>query len=356
MKKYFLIILSLMISISGVFMSACSPTEGNIFKKNNPEENSRQIYAMDTYMDLKVYGENGAEALDEASRVIYSLDNSLSATNSSSDIYRLNSRSTDTVSGDVLNIIEESIRMSRITEGYFDITVYPLVRAWGFTTSDYHVPDDSQIQELLTHTGIDMISLSGDGNSGTITFADDEVELDMGAIAKGYASDMVYGIFKKYNISSAIAALGGNVCAFGARPDGSDWLVAIQDPFDQSSYSGTIAVQDRFLVTSGGYQRFFEQDGKTYHHIINPFTGMPAESGLASVTIVSQNGTQADALSTALYIMGLDKSIDFWRACEFKDSLESFDAIFITDDGDIYVTENIADRFTCEGGFHTVEK
>ena len=168
--------------------------------------------------------------------------------------------------------------------------------------------------------------------------------IDAGAIAKGYASDAVADIFRSYGITSGLISLGGNVCAFGSKTDGSDWNIAIQDPSspsDPNAYAGIIRCSDAFLITSGSYQRYFTENGKRYCHIIDPSTGYPADNGLSSVTVVSSSGTEGDALSTALYVMGLERASEFWRNCTDL----SFEAVFITQEGKIYVTEGIADDF-----------
>ncbi len=189
-----------------------------------------------------------------------------------------------------------------------------------------------------------MEGISFDTSSGKVTFADEQMMIDAGAIAKGYASDAVADIFHSYGITSGLISLGGNVCAFGSKTDGSDWNIAIQDPSspsDPNAYAGIIRCSDAFLITSGSYQRYFTENGKRYCHIIDPSTGYPADNGLSSVTVVSSSGTEGDALSTALYVMGLERASEFWRNCTDL----SFEAVFITQEGKIYVTEGIADDF-----------
>ena len=166
---------------------------------------------------------------------------------------------------------------------------------------------------------------------------------------KGYASDRLRTIMQENGISSALASLGGNVVAYGAKPDGSGWNIAVQDPDDLSGYIGVLSVTDKMVVTSGAYQRYFISDGVTYHHIIDPLTGFPANNGLKSVTIVSDSGVEADGLSTALFVMGKDAAIDFWQAHD-----ELFDAVLVGSDNTVYVTVNIKDTFTCETDFEVL--
>ena len=158
-------------------------------------------------------------------------------------------------------------------------------------------------------------------------------------------------IYKENNISSVLVNLGVNVQALWTKPDGSTWRVAVQSPDDTEDYLGILSVEDKAVITSGGYERYFEQDGKTYHHIIDPKTGYPAENGLTSVTVVSEDGTLADGLSTSLFIMGKEEAIEFWRAHS-----DEFDIIMLTDEGKLYVTEGIQDDFSTEMEMEIIEK
>ena len=174
--------------------------------------------------------------------------------------------------------------------------------------------------------------------------------IDLGGIAKGYAADKIVKVLREHEVPRANINLGGNVLAYGDRPDGTPWRVGIQDPArvgEQNAFAGVLALTDSFAVTSGGYQRYFEQDGKTYHHIIDPATGYPADSGLTSVTVAAglgegDSGTMCDAYSTALFIMGEKKALDFWRTWEGT----PFELVLVTEDGRVVVTEGLADRFT----------
>ena len=180
-------------------------------------------------------------------------------------------------------------------------------------------------------------------------------------MAKGYAADKIVKVLQEHEVPRANINLGGNVLAYGDRPDGTPWRVGIQDPArvdEQNAFAGVLALTDSFAVTSGGYQRNFEQDGKTYHHIIDPATGYPADSGLTSVTVVAPalegflNGTMCDAYSTALFVMGEEQALDFWR----DRSAGVFELVLVTEDGRVVVTEGLADRFTLdESSGYTLE-
>ena len=164
------------------------------------------------------------------------------------------------------------------------------------------------------------------------------MSIDLGGIAKGYTGDCVMEAMTEYGVESALINLGGNVQTLGTKPDGSMWKIAIQDP-ESDGTIGTLSVSDAAVITSGGYQRYFEENGTKYHHIINPKTGYPADSGLLSVTIVSDKGITGDGLSTALFVMGTSDAIAFWQ--EYGD----FEAVLITKD-DIYITSGLENAFT----------
>ena len=179
--------------------------------------------------------------------------------------------------------------------------------------------------------------------TGAVSFSVSGMELDLGGIAKGYTSSAMMDCFRSNGVTSGMVSLGGNVQTIGAKPDGSLWKVAIQNPTaeEDADFLGILETKDCAVITSGGYERYFEENGVRYHHIMDPATGKPAESDLTSVTIVSENGTLADGLSTALFVMGLDKAIAYWQA-----HASEFDAVLCTEDETLYVTEGIQDAFS----------
>ncbi len=312
-------------------------------------EASRDVFAMDTYMTVTAYGNNASDAVDAAAAEIERLDAALSTGDEDSEIAKINKNSGGELGDDAGYLVERSLELYNETDGAFDIAIYPVMEAWGFTTQDYRVPDNEELKEKLTLT--DASKINYDSESKSISFDMDGMEIDLGGIAKGYTSSRIMDIFKDYGVDSGIVSLGGNVQAYGTKTDGSNWRVAIQDPNDTENYIGILSIADKAVITSGGYERYFEEDGKTYHHIIDPFTGYPAENGLISVTIVSNDGTLADGLSTSLFIMGKDKAVEFW-----KSHSDEFDAVLETDDGTLYVTEGISDSFTSDGTFEIISK
>jgi thiamine biosynthesis lipoprotein len=267
----------------------------------------------------------------------------LSVGNADSEISIINANGSGTVSGDTLEMIKQAIEIENTTNGAFDITVYPLMELWGFTTGDFKVPTKDQLQSALELVGGSRIIL--DEQNGTITL-DDGQGIDLGGIAKGFTSNRLMEIFAEYDLVSGMVSLGGNVECYGTKPDGSLWKCGIINPLepdDITSLLGVVSIANKAVITSGAYERYFEDEdtGETYHHILNPQTGYPANNGLISVSVVSGNGMLADALSTACYVMGLEESIQYWQ--QYGDD---FDLILMTEDKEVYVTEPLSDSFS----------
>ena len=284
-------------------------------------------FAMDTVMTAAVYG--SADALDAVEAETYRLDALLAAQKDDSEIAAVNDGA-EVVSEETAALLRRALDIAAETGGAYDPTVYPLMRAWGFTDGNYRVPADAELDALLQTTGWTEVSVDGTTASLPEGFA-----LDLGGIGKGYAAGRCKEILKAHGVTSALLSLGGNVSALGSKPDGTAWTVAIEDP-DGGDYLGTVQIADQCVVTSGGYQRYFEQDGVRYWHILDPETGKPARSGMKSVTIVSADDTLADALSTALFVMGPEQAADFWRVHRAE-----FGAVWLTDDGRLFVTEGL---------------
>ena len=291
-------------------------------------------------MSLTAYGERGEEAVEAAVQEVERLDALLSTGIAESEVSRINASGEGDLSEDTKKILSEGLTIWKQTGGLFDVTIYPLMQLWGFPTGNYHVPTKEELKQTMSLVDSSKVIL--DGNHVTLG---EKQKMDLGGIAKGYTSNRIMEIFQEYGVTSAMVSLGGNVQTLGKKPDGTDWQVGIQNPDNvQGDLLGAVAVQDQAVITSGGYERYFEENGQTYIHILDPRTGCPAESGLASVTIVSSNGMLADALSTSLYIMGPDEAEAYWRIYA-----DEFDMIVMTDEGTVYVTEGILDRFRTKG-------
>ncbi len=298
-----------------VFLTSCS----------GKEYTESDFFAMDTYMTVSVAGTEDDAAAAEAE--IHRLDLLLT---------RENINLSD---AELQELVRFSFRVSELTGGAFDITVGPLCDIWGFQGKNYRVPSAEEIAAALALTGYEKISVT----DSAVTLPSG-MSLDFGAIGKGYAGDKVSELLKSRNVTSAIISLGGNVHATGARSDSSDWRVGIRDPFTGADYLGYVDVTDKAVVTSGGYERYFESGGKKYVHIIDPDTGAPSESDIASVTVISQSGALADALSTALYVMGSEGAERFCKETGCKAEGFEFAAVIVKDNGDIKTVGDI--KFT----------
>lgn len=333
LRKY---ILTVMIGITAMtVLSSCANKENTV--KGQPDQSTQEIFAMDTYMSLTAYGSNSEEAVNKAVQEINRLDAMFSVGNADSDVTKLNENGSGEVSEETAFIMNRAMQVSEKTNGAFDITIYPLMELWGFTTKNYRVPESSEIAEALK--GVSYTNVSVNGQQVALTGGS---SIDLGGIAKGYTSSRVIQIMKDCGIEHAIVNLGGNVQVLGTKTDGSDWRVAIQNPASENSYLGILSTTDKAVITSGGYERYFEQDGQVYHHIIDTQTGYPSDSDLTSVTIVYSDGTTADALSTALFAMGLDGAKELYRSGDID-----FDMILF-DGSTVYVSEGIASGFSTD--------
>lgn len=313
---------------------------------------SRDIFAMDTYMTITGYGDRADEAVDASLEEIRRLDALLSVGNPDSEVSVINKTGTGPVSEETAKMVEEALEIGDRTEGKFDITIYPLMEEWGFTSDQFRVPEKGRLEQLLDR--VDYRELRFDSNAHTVTLGEGQ-GMDLGGIAKGFTSDRVMEIFREYGLVSGVVSLGGNVACFQSKTDGSQWRCGIRDPNtpDEATLMGIVSVTDRSVITSGAYERNFTdpETGKLYHHILDPATGYSAESGLISVSIISKNGMLADGLSTSMYILGLEGATEYW-----KQYGEDFDMVLMTKENQIYITEGIKDQFKSEYPVHVIEK
>ena len=301
---------------------------------------SVDLFAMDTYMNLKAYGRNAEAAAAESEARILELEQTFSVTNDASDIRRINQAkgAAVPVSADTVSVLRTARQMHTESGGAFCISLYPVLRAWGFTTGEYRIPADTEISSLLQYADDTRISVNGQ----TVQ-CPAETEIDLGAVAKGYTGDAVMEIMRKHHISSAIINLGGNVQTLGSKPDGSAWTVGITDPYAPDSLIGTVSVTDKAVITSGNYERYFTgDDGQKYWHILDPETGCPADNGLVSVTVIGDCGAECDALSTALFVEGMEQAVQHWQ----KNG--DFEMILVTSDGNLLMTEGIASDYNAK--------
>lgn len=303
--------------------------------------------SMSTFMTLKTYGKNSVKANLAVKKRIEELENCFSTTKPESDVYKINH--TDSVfeipHEETAELALYALEMAEKTGGALNPAIYPVVKAWGFTTGEYRIPPENQILALLPLTDFRKIKVE-ERNSPDLQkkFAISKpagAMIDFGAVAKGFASDEAVKILKSYGIESAVLDLGGNIVAFGAKPDGTEWNVGIKNPWDAGTPVAGLKIKNQCVVTSGGYERFFTGgDGKKYIHIFDGKTGRPVENDLESVTVVSESGVYADALSTALFVMGTEKAADYWR------SHQDFDMILISKDRKIFYTDSLAGKIS----------
>ena len=305
---------------------------------------TKQIFAMDTYMELTAYGDHAEAALSDVINTINESAVALDPEVEKSAVYALNHAEGTPVTVDPLiaDMLSTAQTVYTQTGGALDLTVYPIVKAWGFIDSGHTVPTAEELDALTSVPCFDAVSL----DIHTVTMPAG-TEISFGAVAKGALAERSKEIVKEYGVKSAFLSLGGNVQTIGLKPDGSKWRVGVQDPNNLTGYLGIVSMGEQAVVTSGSYQRYFEADGKTYHHIIDPATAAPAESGLVSVTILCDSGTMADCLSTAMFILGEEDAL------EYRSTYGGFDMILVTEDNRVIVAgdvefEESADGYTYE--------
>ncbi len=297
--------------------------------------------AMNTFMTVSVYADSekkGQEVCRKIQKRVEVLEQILSTTLPSSDVYFINhnSKLPSPIKTELGVLLDFCGKMYEKTDGAFNPSLYPLIHEWGFTTGVYKVPSEDVIQKLLLN--IDFNKLYG-------LAAGDEIpagmEIDFGAVGKGYAADEILLILQENGIKSALLDFGGNIQAVGKKPDGSLWKVGIKNPWD-GQVACALSVESKAVVTSGGYERFFEKDGFRYIHIFDPATGCPSQSDLESVTIVCESGKYADALSTALFVMGKEKAVAWWKHQMEEKTLPAFDFILITKSGELVYSAGLS--------------
>ncbi len=333
------------LAISAAVLYGCSnPFGGDIIR-------STSLFAMDTVMELQIQGSD--KLLSEGESMIRTLEKELSVTDDESEIARLNDTGSAELTEDVALLMKEALEICESTDGALDITIYPVLKAWGFTTGKYQIPEETEISKLLENVDYKRVQVSnGTQSDAAVCTIPDGTEVDLGSVAKGYTSRELARFFTENGVKSGLINLGGNVQCIGSKLNGESWKIAIKSPFRDSASEilGVIGVSDVAVVTSGGYERFFEEDGNTYWHIIDPATGKPANNGLISVTIIGKDALLCDGLSTALFVKGLDGAIEYYR----KDS-SSFDMILVSDEGEVYVTEGISDSFQLGSEYYNLK-
>ena len=300
-------------------------------------EKTISFFAMDTYIELTASGENADASLATAQKRIEELEHLWSVTDKKSEIYALNHSKGQSLllSDDTAALLSFALKVAQKTNGALEPTIYPVLAAWGFTTEERNIPSEQEMAQSMELVGYKNVELIG--NTAALPIG---MQVDLGAVGKGYASDEVAEILRENEINSALLDVGGSVQMIGKKPDGSDWKIGLKNPLSDGNL-GVLSISDCAVVTSGNYERYFiGEDGKRYGHIIDPATGHPTENELASVTVIAKNAKLCDGLSTALFVMGLENARDYWK------KHQDFDMILIMENGEIHLTEGIKNNFS----------
>lgn len=302
---------------------------------------------LNTAVTVTIYDSQDRELLTECMNLCDKYEKIFSRTASDSELYQLNHRELTPVAGTedtfqisdpLAELIRKGLYYSELSEGAFDIAIEPLTSLWDFTAEDSQVPEDRLIQEALTKCDYHNVSVS-DNNEVILKTEDTAIEL--GAIAKGYIADRLKDYLISQGVKSAIINLGGNVLCIGGKPDDSSFKIGIQKPFaDRSETIAVMDIKDKSVVSSGVYERCFEQDGTLYHHLLNPRTGYPYDNGLIAVTIISDESVDGDALSTTCFALGLEDGM------KLAESLDNVQAFFVTSDYEIHYTKDFQKEIT----------
>lgn len=298
---------------------------------------SKTSFKLNTVVSITLYDSQDESIIDEAFQLCDYYENLLSRTKKESEIYKLNEEGHNsyTISDETKELLTAGFHYSQLSNGAFDLTLEPLTSLWNFGTKEARLPSQEEIEEALTHIGYQYLKI--DGN--TVTFDKEGMGVDLGAIAKGYIADKMKEFLISKGVNSAIINLGGNILCVGDKPDGSAFLVGIQKPFkDRNETIAVMEIRDLSVVSSGIYERFFTVDGKNYHHILNPATGYPYENDLTSVTIISKDSVDGDALSTTCFALGLEEGM------KLINSLPDTYAVFITSNYELHYSDGFIEN------------
>jgi len=287
---------------------------------------------MDTFCEISCYGgskDQAIAAIDAAFKEMERIERVFSKFDENSEVSKINRLAGSEkvkVSEEVFKLTEESIYYSSISEGAFDITVAPLMEIWGFVRKHKIIPDKDVVADVLKYVGYKNIELNREELS--IRFLNKGVKVDFGGIAKGYAVDKAKDVLASKGIKNSLVNLGGNIFALGSAPGRKTWRIGVQDSRNKGKLLQSFELTDRAISTSGNYERFFEIGGKRYPHIINPLTGEPCQ-GIISVTVTSDSAEKADALSTAIFVMGEEKGLGLAK------SIKGIEVLMFKEDGKI---------------------
>lgn len=331
MKKLFCCILAVALILSSVCGCALS------------QKVTDEMFALDTIISFTIYDTDINHAKDTIGKLkseITRLENLLSATKKGTDIYNINNSDgkSVTVSSETATLLKNALDISKSCDGAFDVSIYPVVKLWGFDTKEYRVPTDAEISKTIQN--VDYRNVLVEDNKVTLKKG---MSIDLGGVAKGYIGDCLYSIMKQQKIQSGLVNLGGMIILYKNNNDTDNFTLGVEYP-DTSEVFATFNTSTEFTVTSGAYQRYFEEDGEVYHHIIDPNTGKSAQSDISSITVLGSNGLENDALSTAFYVMGVEKTLDYIKTHK-NSSAQMYSIIMLNDDKTkLYVTADLVDN------------
>ena len=296
------------------------------------------FFAMDTYMTIQAYGRQAETAITKAEQSVFALENLISRTRENTDIARLNAAegAETQLSPETCELLSKVKSLS--VPGVFDPTIAAVSDLWGINTESHRIPSQAEIDAARATVSADNLIISDGSHARLLNGA----KVDLGAVGKGIAADRCAEILRENGVKSAMVVLGGNIYALGEKSDGSAWTVGIADPDGNADYIATLEVQDAAVGTTGDYERYVIKNGIRYHAVFDASTGAPARSGLRSVTVVNESSTLADARSTTLFVLGLKKGLQYCAD-------NGLEAVFITENKEIYITEGLRDRFTFRG-------
>lgn len=337
--------ISLLLIFSLGILAGCS-------KNNKPSEPlSKSEILMGTVVTVTLYDSNDQKILDKVFNKVKELESTLSINENGTLVDKINQAAGSNpvkVDYDTYAVIKKGIEYSKLSNGLFDISVGPIVKLWNIGLPEAKVPTQEEIDEKLPLIGYNDVELND--KDETVYLKRNGMMIDLGGIAKGYAADVISNMLTEEGVKNAIINLGGNVFAHGKKLNGDDWKIGIQNPFsERGGLVGTVTTSNKSIVTSGIYERYIEKDGVKYHHILSPTTGYPYENEIAGITIVSDTSTDGDALSTSVFAMGVENGM------KFVNSIDGIDAIFITKDNKVYITEGLKNIFNLSNSDFTLE-
>ena len=309
---------------------------------------SRTQLLLGTNSTIMVHGgDPGSEVFDRAFGRVREIQDLMSLQYDGSELNEINRNAglrPVEVSDETFKVIETALEYAERSHGAFNIAIGPIIKAWGISGDNPRRPADDEIRKLLELTDYRDVELDHDAR--TVFLRKEGMVLDVGGIAKGYAADEAARVLREEGVERALVDFGGDIRSIGRRQDGERWRIGIQDPVEtaRGSFVGVLHLEQASVVTSGDYERVLEEDGEVYHHIIDPETGFPARAGLRSVTIETDDTMLADVHSTAVFVLGLE------RGLEYIEGLNGVEAILVTTGDEVYVTDGVRDRFELREG------